>query len=497
MSNTSSVGSSSQSSSSSRSSSSSASPSSSSSKASSSSSSAASSSSETSSTSSAASESSTPSASTSDQSTISDEAGETASASASASVEAISRGLAETPASGAGLQEAMGTGTLRSGMNSEAVGALQGALNDRLGTSLETDGKFGAKTADAVRAFQQQQGLTVDGIVGEKTREALLSGGTAATEATSGAETTAEAGEAGVEAQVDPTKPREATEYAALQEALGDGTLEPGSRDPKAVSALQNALNDLLGTDMAVDGKFGNDTRDAVKQFQQQQGLEADGIVGEDTREALLGPQPPATREQLQDREAARQQAASETAPDMIFGDRISAEDQTRVRELAAELQTSPNDLMAVFGVETGGTFDPAERANGTTNGAVGLIQFTQTAVDAMNQRREQRGQEPISKDDLAGMSFSDQLVHVGDYLRDTMSERGVSGPVGRDELYTAVFAPSAITRSDGASIYRRGSDAYASNSSLDTDRNGHITRQEITDRVDQWYNIGMSELNS
>lgn len=389
-------------------------------------------------------------------------------------------------------------------MNSEAVGALQGALNERLGTSLETDGKFGPKTADAVRTFQQQQGLTVDGIVGEKTREALLSNGTAAPGSASGAETTAgpiQAGsapaEAGAEPQADPAKPREATEYAALQEALGDGTLQPGSRDPKAVSALQNALNDLLGTDMAVDGKFGNDTRDAVKQFQERQGLKADGVVGEDTREALLGPQPPATREQLQDREAARQQAASQSAPDMIFGDRISSEDQTRVRELAAELQTSPNDLMAVFGVETGGTFNPAERANGTTNGAVGLIQFTQTAVEAMNQRREQRGQEPISKDDLAGMSFSEQLVHVGDYLRDTMSERGVSGPVGRDELYTAVFAPSAITRSNEASIYRRGSDAYASNRSLDTDRNGHITREEITDRVDQWYNIGMSELNS
>lgn len=393
-------------------------------------------------------------------------------------------------------------------MNSEAVGALQGALNERLGLSLETDGKFGPKTADAVREFQKQEGLKVDGIVGEKTRQALLSGGAAATdnkaedatapgEASEIAETPGETAETPAEAEREPGQPREAGEYAALQEALGDQTLKPGSRDTKAVSALQNALNDLLGTDMAVDGKFGNDTREAVKQFQEQQGLEADGIVGEDTRTALLGPRPPASREQLQDREAARQQAASESAPDMIFGDRISTQDQARVRELATELQTSPNDLMAVFGVETGGTFDPAQRANGTTNGAVGLIQFTQTAVDAMNQRREQRGQEPISKNDLAGMSFSEQLVHVGDYLRDTLSERGVTGPVGRDELYTAVFAPSAITRSDNASIYRRGTDAYASNRSLDTNRDGHITRQEITSRVDEWYNIGMSELNS
>lgn len=38
-----------------------------------------------------------------------------------------------------------------------------------------------------------------------------------------------------------------------------------------------------------VDGKFGNNTRDAVKKFQKSKGLKADGVVGINTWKALLG----------------------------------------------------------------------------------------------------------------------------------------------------------------------------------------------------------------
>ncbi|QXE26498.1 lysozyme [Richelia sinica FACHB-800] len=38
------------------------------------------------------------------------------------------------------------------------------------------DGDFGAKTLAAVKQFQQQQGLTPDGIVGKKTQDALTCG---------------------------------------------------------------------------------------------------------------------------------------------------------------------------------------------------------------------------------------------------------------------------------------------------------------------------------
>lgn len=49
-----------------------------------------------------------------------------------------------------------------------ATADLQHALN-RLGANLVVDGKYGEKTSEAVRQFQRQNGLTVDGIAGDAT----------------------------------------------------------------------------------------------------------------------------------------------------------------------------------------------------------------------------------------------------------------------------------------------------------------------------------------
>ncbi|MGG6297884.1 peptidoglycan-binding domain-containing protein [Leptolyngbya sp. AN02str] len=57
-------------------------------------------------------------------------------------------------------------------MQGDDVRSLQDALN-RIGMSIKADGIFGAKTDEAVRQFQQQHGLTVDGKVGSKTRRVL------------------------------------------------------------------------------------------------------------------------------------------------------------------------------------------------------------------------------------------------------------------------------------------------------------------------------------
>ena len=53
------------------------------------------------------------------------------------------------------------------------------------------------------------------------------------------------------------------------------------------VLTLQDALNALGYTGSGLDGYFGNGTRNAVISFQQAQGLDADGIVGCLTWEAL------------------------------------------------------------------------------------------------------------------------------------------------------------------------------------------------------------------
>ena len=58
--------------------------------------------------------------------------------------------------------------TVRYNDQNEYVRLLQGDLG------VETDGIFGAETEAAVRQFQRTHGLTVDGVAGVKTWNALL-----------------------------------------------------------------------------------------------------------------------------------------------------------------------------------------------------------------------------------------------------------------------------------------------------------------------------------
>ncbi|MDD1414770.1 peptidoglycan-binding protein [Dolichospermum sp. ST_con] len=63
-------------------------------------------------------------------------------------------------------------------------------------------------------------------------------------------------------------------------------SLKKGSQGAK-VEQLQRILTELKLNPGAIDGDFGNKTVVAVQQFQQQQGLTSDGIVGQKTQNAL------------------------------------------------------------------------------------------------------------------------------------------------------------------------------------------------------------------
>lgn len=61
---------------------------------------------------------------------------------------------------------------LRRGSNGQEVSDLQKLLNN-LGWALAIDGDFGSKTENAVKEFQSQKSLMIDGVVGAKTLSAL------------------------------------------------------------------------------------------------------------------------------------------------------------------------------------------------------------------------------------------------------------------------------------------------------------------------------------
>ena len=147
---------------------------------------------------------------------------------------------------------------LKKGASGSDVKRLQEKLK-ALGYELGTwgaDGFFGNDTLSAVRAFQQANGLTVDGIVGTATWSVLES-----------------------KAAVGPAE-------GGATDVSGYPVLRKGSSG-ECVRRLQKGLNAFLVESKAAlleeDGLFGGATRTAVRFFQQENGLNADGIVGPKT----------------------------------------------------------------------------------------------------------------------------------------------------------------------------------------------------------------------
>ncbi len=88
-------------------------------------------------------------------------------------------------------------------------------------------------------------------------------------------------------APAEPAAPAEQAAFPAID--LNGDVLRLGSTGEK-VRELQTALQHLgIETGGAADGRFGADTRKAVQAFQRANGLQSDGVVGQQTVDAILG----------------------------------------------------------------------------------------------------------------------------------------------------------------------------------------------------------------
>ena len=137
-----------------------------------------------------------------------------------------------------------------------------------------TDGKFGPTTEKAVRQFQQDNGITVDGVAGNVTLTLLYKKTEGGSTGSSGGSTSS--GSSGSSSSTG-TKDYFGGNY---------NTLKYGSKGDR-VKLLQKALNDLGFSAGSADGKFGTGTQRAVVAFQQANGLTADGLAGKKTLQKI------------------------------------------------------------------------------------------------------------------------------------------------------------------------------------------------------------------
>ena len=138
-------------------------------------------------------------------------------------------------------------------MYGEDIRVVQNKLNSLGYVAGTADGYYGNMTRDAIINFQSKKGLDADGEVGPNTWSALFN--------------TSTSGESGYSRILKLTSPL----------MYGED-----------IRAVQNRLNSLGYNAGTADGYYGNDTRNAVINFQTARGIDIDGEVGPTTWNTLF-----------------------------------------------------------------------------------------------------------------------------------------------------------------------------------------------------------------
>lgn len=139
-------------------------------------------------------------------------------------------------------------------------------------------------------------------------------------------------------------------------------------------------------------------------------------------------------------------------------------------------------------------TIDKKTGKEKKTSRAVGLIQFTQAALEAIGEFTGGSGFDKLHevKVKFAKMGEIKQLDYIKKYFENSKDK--IKTP---EDIYLHVFAPSGVGKSDNYELYKKGSTEYAQNKSVDIENKGKkygddgvIQRVEILER----YRTSVSE---
>ena len=153
---------------------------------------------------------------------------------------------------------------LKKGMTGDEVKAMQARLIELGYLTGTADGIFGTSTAEAVYYFQKNNGLVRDSIAGEDTLKRLFSTSAVAN-------------------VVATPKPLVTPNVSITTDLMQKGDAN------ESVKVMQQTLINLGYLKGTADGVFGNLTYKALKEFQKDNSLYADGVAGDKTIAALLG----------------------------------------------------------------------------------------------------------------------------------------------------------------------------------------------------------------
>lgn len=212
---------------------------------------------------------------------------------------------------------------------------------------------------------------------------------------------------------------------------------------------------------------------------------------------------------------------------DLIWGNKVGCDFRKKVVEISKSLwpnnyKQMANGLMAVMKVETSETFSPSKielvsyidskgkkrkkyeglskeainKFDDNFNGAVGLIQFTKDAIDALNKESSLS----LTKKKLALMTDLDQLEYVKKYFMLYNWHKKLLSP---EDIYLQVFSPIGIAKKESYVLYEKhekpetekqkvSNRNYEANKSVDEENNNDqkIQRSEILGR----YRISFAE---
>ncbi len=197
------------------------------------------------------------------------------------------------------------------GPGSEGAAVLE--VQKKLGLSAGGQtGRIGPTTEAAIRAFQAENGLEVDGIVGPQTWSAIqrasaaspVPGASATTKAgappSSGQPPASKPATAAGKAGPSASKPATPAPVSAAQAIKAGVVFQEGEEGP-AVLEIQKKLG-LSGGGLT--GVYGPTTARAVAAFQASHGIEANGRVGPQTWAALVQPRPSGSKAPVIDQHA-------------------------------------------------------------------------------------------------------------------------------------------------------------------------------------------------